>query len=390
MSDVLEVAREDDLDALARMVSLAFAGTLAGSREWCHSNLADTRVVRKNGRAVGTMRRVPMGMHLMGRSVPCVGVAGVAVAPEWRGRGVARTVMSEALREMRQAGTPISTLYASTAALYRRVGYEQAGHHWLHTIAARSIAGGSRELPIVAVMPTDPGVRACYARTARDQHGSLDRSEYIWTRVGKWYDREYHGFAARGEDATIEGYVFLHQARRPDGRHDLLLSDLSFSTARGARSILTLLADFDSMAAEIQVCGGPMLPIAIFLPERDRTIGVTLKDYWMMRIVDVGAAVAARGYPAGLSVEVHLDLRDELLPENAGRWVVRVRDGAGSAERGGRGEVRLDVAALAPLYSGFLPAATLARLGKIEGDAEVIEKLGAAFVSPPPATADFY
>ena len=60
-----------------------------------------------------------------GRRVPTAGVAGVAVAPEYRGAGLARQVMTHLLSEARGRGAVISTLFRTAPALYRSLGYEQ-------------------------------------------------------------------------------------------------------------------------------------------------------------------------------------------------------------------------------------------------------------------------
>ena len=52
---------------------------------------------------------------------------------------------------------------------------------------------------------------------------------------------------------------------------------------------------------------------------------------WMLRVVDVPAAIAARGFPPAVSVSVPLELSDQARPGNAGRWQLTVADGTGSA-----------------------------------------------------------
>src|SRR6195952_5128172 len=60
-----------------------------------------------------------------GRAVATAGVAGVAVAPEYRGTGLARRVMTHLLAQARERGAVISTLFRTAPALYRALGYEQ-------------------------------------------------------------------------------------------------------------------------------------------------------------------------------------------------------------------------------------------------------------------------
>ena len=60
-----------------------------------------------------------------GRPVPTAGVAGVAVAPEYRGTGLARRMMTHLLSAARDRGAVIATLFRTAPALYRSLGLEQ-------------------------------------------------------------------------------------------------------------------------------------------------------------------------------------------------------------------------------------------------------------------------
>src|SRR5687768_4705344 len=90
-------------------------------------NVDGFRVVESDGRIDGAMRFTPVGQWFGGRAVPAAAVTSVMVAAEARGRGVGATLMTEALREMRESGIAVSTLYPSTLPTYRKVGYELAG-----------------------------------------------------------------------------------------------------------------------------------------------------------------------------------------------------------------------------------------------------------------------
>src|ERR1043166_2690224 len=84
---------EADLPAAVRMIVHAFAGTEEGTRDWLRAaGMKSVRVVREHGKpgaAAGCLLRIPMGQYFGGRSVSMLGIAGVAVAPEARGRGLA-------------------------------------------------------------------------------------------------------------------------------------------------------------------------------------------------------------------------------------------------------------------------------------------------------------
>jgi len=80
---------------------------------------------------------------------------------------------------------------------------------------------------------------------------------------------------------------------------------------------------------------------------------------WMLRIIDVPAALAQRGYAPGGQGTLHLDVRDDVIVENSGPFVLEVSGGRGAVRRGGRGAIRLDVRGLAALFSGHAAAVDL-------------------------------
>ena len=84
-------------------------------------------------------------------------------------------------------------------------------------------------------------------------------------------------------------------------------------------------------------------------------------DGLWVRLVDVGQALAQRGYIGdGRAV---LDVTDEFCPWNTGRWAVE----PGKARRvRTRPDLRLDVQALASVYLGGFTFAELARAGRVE------------------------
>ena len=55
------------------------------------------------------------------------GIGAVGVLPENWGRGAGSRLMQRTLRELREGGFCLSTLYPATLTLYRKAGYECAG-----------------------------------------------------------------------------------------------------------------------------------------------------------------------------------------------------------------------------------------------------------------------
>ena len=110
----------------------------------------------------------------------------------------------------------------------------------------------------------------------------------------------------------------------------------------------------------------------------------------MLRLVDVKAALEARGYRSGVSAEVHLDIQDDLFPENSGKKRLVISDGGAEVTGGGDGRIRLDVRGLAALYTGHLSAHDLAVTSLIDASDGDLESLGAVFAGPAPWMADMF
>ncbi len=385
----VRTAESADLEELARAMVWAF-GAMPGmpTSTWLtHIGLEHLRVAHREGRLVGGLGVIPMGQWFGGISVPMLGVAGVAVAPEARGRGIARSLMRATLGEARAAGVALSALYPATLTLYRLSGYELAGARFRFTARLKDLPLGGREHEVHSIEDADRAdVEGAYRAWARVRSGALDRGEYIWRRVRTPRDGDARGFLVRGEKG-VEGYLYAKQRPRPAGGYDLVLTDFVALTAHAARSLLGLLADHRSTGELCVWHGG--FPDPVHFEQPEFATAVELTEQFMLRIVHVEAALRARGYPK-LDHDIELDVADSELPDNNGRYRLVARGGKADVTRGGGGSVRLDVRALATLYSGYLRASDLARSGRISADARSIEALDALFAGPPPALGDFF
>ena len=88
---------------------------------------------------VASARYFDMRQWWHGRSLTMAGVAGVKVAPEERGRGVGRAMMTGLLQRIAERGYPLSVLYPATSTVYRSVGWEVAGGQYQVKVPARAL-----------------------------------------------------------------------------------------------------------------------------------------------------------------------------------------------------------------------------------------------------------
>lgn len=389
MKPLDHVRTPEDIEAVARALMFAFAGTIEGTREWVQTLLTpgEVRVLRDGPRVAACLGRVPMGQYFGGRSVALLGVAGVAVAPEDRGKGFAKGMMQQFVRDAAAEGWPLAGLYASTASLYRGVGFEHAGHRFMHTVPLTSLAGGSFEGTVEHVPDVTDEIRSSYARFAAPITGMLDRGPYMWSRVKKFRTDIYEGYVVRGPSGEIEGHTFLRQIRKPEtGRQSLALTELVIHTPLAARRLLGFFESYAMMGDEMVFFGGPTHPLLVMLPQT--RFKSEFRDYSYLRVLNVQGALEARGW--GRDGRLEFELTDELVPTNAGRWTLEVHSGQAKLTRGGSGALSLSVRALAVLYAGFLPVRSLAAMGWAQGDERALSAADNLFPVGLPWMVDMY
>lgn len=385
-----DVATSDDTDYLSKNAAWAFglaAADMPAALE--RMKYENVRVVRRGGVPVGQLTLIRMGQYFGGRPVPLAGVVAVAVSPDDRGHGTATWMMSRAMEEMRAAGLPLSGLYPATQPVYRAVGFERAGCRYEVKIDSNLIDLKDRGLDLAPIAEADHGaIAAVYAEKARRNPGHLDRGEYMWNRVWKPKGEPPRGYKVLNGD-RIEGYVVLTKLPPKEGiRSDFMALDLAALTPAAGRRLLTLFADHRSLAADFIWFGAPHDPLLHLLREQPARV----RHYftWMIRILDLTAALQQRGWPDGLSAELHLHVEDDLFADNHGDFVLRLSGGSATVERGGRGTFRTSIRGLAPIYTGHVTPDQAFEAGWLDAPPADRAAATAIFAGPQPWMPDMY
>ncbi len=394
------VTEAEDLEPIARLAGLAFGTTNAESVEWFEKRVTrpNIRVVhaQDNPTPLGVTCRIPMGLYLAGNEVPQLGVLGVGVAPEARGMGVAKQMMADCVREMHSDGSPLSALYSAMHPLYRAVGYENAGLLCDAVIPAGMIPADNPPAPAgwrEATESDTEGIHACYAEYARHTHGMLARVEYLWHRIREPKAGPARCFVATDDQGRVEAYCYYTQARF-DAEENTLgtaagsamnITDLAWSTPRGFSRSRAFLRGFASIVGEIRLSLPPDSPLIHTLP--DRRFALNVREPWMLRILDVKSALEARGYPRGLSATLQLIITDDLIESNNGLWTLTLDSGTPTAshqpdQAAADNPLRIDIRALAPLYTGFTSARTLRAAGRLDASDNTADTADAIFATP--------
>lgn len=348
--------------------------------------------VYDGSRLMATTTTLQMGQFFGGRSVPMGGLAGVKVDPLDRGRGLARRLLLASLDEMRNRGEHLSTLYPTTASLYRSVGYEMSGSWTWSRLDLRDLPTDIADT--ITIEPgdyLDPALREAYRRTAARNPGWLDRPELSWTSAAHALGRSpatswlYQAIRA-GE--TV-GAIRLTQDRADSRLFGLRAPDLFGVDDEVLAALLGFAARQGTTAAHLSTLV-PFRQLARVVTHAQWT---TIEETWpwMSRLVDAAGAIAARGFAPDLDIEVPLLIDDPVLTVNSGAQMLVVSEGVGRLERGGPGTIELSVQDLASLFTGWADAGELAWSGRLRGaDESHVAALTRAFAGPAPTLVDFF
>jgi predicted acetyltransferase len=391
---VVRELAEDDLPAAWELGRLAFGGPPGPPPPDMQApapGLTRYGTFDPSGRLVGKVVDLHHDQWWGGRLVPAADVAGVAVAPEARGRGLARALLTALLAGARERGAAVSALYPTVSAVYRASGWAMVGTRRTFDLPTAGLAGFPPGPAVVrAAGPDDlPAVADLSTQVARAANGLLDRRGPLFadgpgeSGLGPGVD----GITLVEEAGALVGAAVWTRGRGYGAGAVLEVEDLLAVTPGAARELVGVLAGWRTVTPTVRVSPQAADVVALALPMELAT--EQRATAWMHRPVDVARAVAARGW-SGRGRAVFF-LRDLAAPWNHGAWELTVADGEGRLERTGVvPDVHLDVAGFALLYAGVASPAMLVHAGLLHAPGADLSGLAALVDGPPAALTDYF
>jgi predicted acetyltransferase len=340
--------------------------------------------------------------------VPTGGISGVASPPENRRQGYIGRLLHAVLCEIRERGWPLSTLYPFYFPFYKRYGWEHVSDNYEYKIPmthlpVRQPAGTwhavlrSTDMNAEEAHVSDDDVATLMeiynAWAAAGRTGPVVR-DTRWWRLNKLREGSpkrpdlYYWRDPAGQPRAYVNYSFVDLSTPWERR--LQVGDMAALDIPAFQAVLGFLRNHDSQAKEVKMFLPEDIRLAALLDDPEFTIEV--QAGFMLRLVDVAAALAARRYPAGVSAHVTLAIHDSFLPWNTGTYGLEVRDGVGVASRiDEEPGLSMDQRTLGRLYSGYMTASEAARLHLLEvHNLVTLEAADRIFAGPRPYMADFF
>ncbi|MEJ2088939.1 MAG: GNAT family N-acetyltransferase [Gammaproteobacteria bacterium] len=371
-------ATKDEMPGLNRNLAYAFADNSIPSDESPPGPLqAEQTLCAFDGeKMVATSGAYDFKMRFNGRAVAADGVTVVSCDPGYRRRGIVRQLIDGLLQRSRERDVPIAILWASMGAIYQRFGYGLATTQVGYDVPVPYVQFQYGERPPGQVRLMDqadalPLLNAVYRQYSDPASGMLHRSEVYWeVMLRRQNDQHTHTAVYFEESDAPRGYCLYRTKWRDTGsqgpNHLVDVFDFIWLDIEAYRGLWHYLAGHD-LADRIRI---------IYVAEDDpapnmflepRMLGRRTWDGVWLRVVDVEAALSARGYdvPGEAIVEVH---DDDLCPWNNGRYRLVADGETGTVERISN-SVSADILtrpdAFASLVSGHTRVSDLARMGRL-------------------------
>jgi predicted acetyltransferase len=335
---------------------------------------------------VGTAGAYSFRLTVPGGEVDCAGVTMVGVVPTHRRRGVMSTMMTHQLRDVAQRGEPLAALWASEDAIYGRFGYGAASvqasidapRDRARFLDDRPIEGTLRLVEREEAIAAFPAV---YDRVRAVTPGMFRRSETWWRhRVARNPARDEDGpfFRAvlerEGAPAAYAIYYVCQRWEKGVSRGSVELREVVAATPAAQRDIWKFVFGIDLVdrvrSAGFFLPSDHPLPLMLAEP---RYLNFLVSNGLWLRIVDVAAAIEARGFArdGSISIEVH----DPLLEANSGTWRVEVDGGRARATKTtDDGAIRLGMPELAAVYLGQFTFVQMLAAGRVAGAADAVAR----------------
>ncbi|MGH3730284.1 MAG: GNAT family N-acetyltransferase [Micromonosporaceae bacterium] len=329
-------------------------------------------------------------LSVPGAVLPAAHVTMVSVLATHRRRGLLNRMMRQQLADVRQDGRePVAVLWASEEAIYGRYGYGVASYQFRISADTREVRLPAGRAPgrLRLAEPTEvvEDLSRVYERVRPHRPGFPSRQQPWWEVRLADIERNRDGATERRcvlyENAGgVAGYALWRTKQQWDGTGpigEVIVEELCCDDPEGRIELWRFLFDID-LTRRISAWNLPTDEPLVQNVDAPRRLSRSYGNALYARVVDVASALAGRRYPT--PVDLVLEITDDLLPENSGRWRLTGDLEKASCERtSDRADLTLGIAELGAVYLGGTPLGALAAAGLVKGRPEAIAAGNAAF-----------
>jgi len=349
-------------------------------------DLSETRCIFVENQMQATGRLISYQQYMHGKVMDMGGVASIATRLEERGKGYVRKLITDMLTEMKERSVPVSCLFPSNHAIYRRFGWEIVAEvrEIRYPLRSHALSHHPQTGRVVRVREEHfPIIQELYRKYALQHNGYLVRSEsFFHNKVlqNPYSQSPYRTYLWFDDQGHPQSYMILS----PPESGKLYIREIVALTGEGLLNLLLLL-EKDNILDEWrwQTDVHNILPTLFREPE---LIESSITPGFMARIVDIAEAWKLVS-PQAEAGSVVLRVQDMIAPWNEGVWEVSVGGELADVKRSDRpAQATGEIGIWTQLFYGYTTLEKAVYSGKLQiHDPEIVpflKKLWASSEKP--------
>lgn len=297
-----------------------------------------------------------------GAAIPTAGVAFVGITAEYRGRGILRPLLDALLASAVYRGSVISGLFPTAPRIYRGLGYERITDLSIASIPTSALTGFPASSTSTRRATADDldAIRAVYDAWAAEQNGVLTRTSPSMGGLDADGLASLSGVTlAVDSSGAVTGYAAWNRGEGYGDDATIEVLDLVARDADAYRALLATLGSFSGVAPTTTIRTSGDDSVRLLLPTSHWK--VTSSTPYMLRVLDVDAALSQRGYPRAISAELPFSVDGQT-------WVLSLSGGTGHCAVADHADSReLTPQGLASLFAGAQSCANLRSTSQLRG-----------------------
>lgn len=343
--------------------------------------------IRESNALAAKLHIIPLAVHMNGDEWEMGGIAGVATFPEYRRSGYVKSLLIEALVQMRQDGQIVSLLAPFDFAFYRKFGWEILSDVKKVTIEKVNLQFLNPQPGFIkryAKSNHHEDIEGIYRKYCQNYMGLLVRDTDWWKE--HVYDEHSHAAVYYNSSKEARGYILYTIKDRQMDIQEIVVLDQEARVG-----LWNLICQHDSMVDRVTVNLPVHDPFSYFLNQPK--LKTEVMPYFMCRIVK--AKECLERFPFDQKAEpIFLHLEDPFAAWNNATYLIgnrevkeyKAKQGSQCVNPPKKG-IRLTINELSAILFGYKRPVELFDLGLIKGAKQEILQFETMI---PPLKSAFY
>jgi predicted acetyltransferase len=389
-----------DADQAARIDGYAFGNSPEPAR-FDPLMISQMRGLWEDDALVAQLRLIDLRLQSGFNELPAVGIASVAGAPETRRRGHVAALLHHAMAETAAAGVALAVLYPFKRTFYGRYGWANYVERRVYSgpperLAAFRLgpgrfvhAGFGRADALIAELDT------IYRAALRGRFGPLARDADWWRQRVL---RDYYNPAGQPahvaiwrDDAGNGRSYLIYDLDKEAGERTLNCWEIVAMDPTARAQLFAYMAGHQDQVTRVRFRAPIDAPVNMLLPD---PLECAVEPHFMLRILDVPAALAQYAFPPDLAGAFTLAVHDDWIAANNAAFHVELAGGSAHVTRlpaDTQAGLSLDIRVLAQIYSRAVRPRSAAAFGMLTvADRSHLASAERAFAGLPPFVSDFF